>query len=253
MEDDTNSILQYIPNRYGQIGETQTSNWRPIAILPTLYKLFAKLLYIRLSPVLFQHQSFDQHAFIPGRRIEDAHLCAEIITEYALEFQLPIWILSMDLKKAFDWIDHITVFNGLRQHCIPEEYVNLIILLYSNQTGNVNNSKTTNKEILWKWKFLQDLLVRGGWSQINYIEEIPTYVVSKKTYFFCWCPPLFFLHSIFDDYITPPCLDCVVLQTKGSNHIFIIFISTSPIVDDEDDGGDYGDDDYDDGDIRKLG
>ena len=42
-------------------------------------------------------------------------------------------------------------------------------------------------------------------------------------------------------------------QTKGSNHIFIIFISTSPIAVDEDDGGDYGDDDYDDDDVRKLG
>ena len=70
---------------------TQPSNWRPIAILPTLYKLFAKLLYLRLSPTLFQHQSFDQHAFIPERRIEDALFCAETLVEYTLEYNFPIW------------------------------------------------------------------------------------------------------------------------------------------------------------------
>ena len=63
----------------------------------------------------------------------------------------------------------------------------------------------------------------------------------------------FCLNSFYDDYII--CLAWIVLwwPTKGSNHIFIIFISTSPIVDDEDGGGDYGDDDYDDDDVRKLG
>ena len=112
---------------------TQPSNWRPIAILPTLYKLFAKLLYLRLSPILFQHQSFDQHAFIPERRIEDALFCAETLIEYALEYNFPIWILNMDLKKVFDCIEYSVIFNGLRQHGIPEEYINLIMLLYSKQ------------------------------------------------------------------------------------------------------------------------
>ena len=35
------------------------SNWRPIAILPILYKLFAKMLYYRLSPILERHQADD--------------------------------------------------------------------------------------------------------------------------------------------------------------------------------------------------
>ena len=57
----------------------------------------------------------------------------------------------------------------------------------------------------------------------------------------------------YDDYIIRLAWIVLWWQTKGSNHIFIIFISTSPIVDDEDDGCDYGDDDDDDDDVRKLG
>ena len=33
------------------------SNWRPIAILPILYIVFAKMLYYRLSPIFEKHQA----------------------------------------------------------------------------------------------------------------------------------------------------------------------------------------------------
>ena len=136
-EDWHNTIFQMLP-KHGD--GTQPGNWRPIAILPILYKLFAKLLYQRLSPLLFQHQSFDQNVFVLGRRIEDGLFCIEIMTEYALEFNVPLWILNMDLKKAFDTINHQALFAGLRHHDIPEEYIHLIILLYSNQIGTVYDS-----------------------------------------------------------------------------------------------------------------
>ena len=42
---------------------TKVSNWRPIAILPILYKLFAKMLYYRLSSILERQQADDQFGF----------------------------------------------------------------------------------------------------------------------------------------------------------------------------------------------
>ena len=51
----------------------------------------------------------------------------------------------------------------------------------------------------------------------------------------------FFLHSIYDDYIIRLAWIVLRWQTKSSNHIIKILISTSPIVDDEDDGFDYYD------------
>ena len=35
------------------------SNWRPIAILPILYKVFSKMLYYRLAPILEKQQTYD--------------------------------------------------------------------------------------------------------------------------------------------------------------------------------------------------
>ena len=63
------TIFQMIP-KTGDL--SKISNWRPIAILPVLYKLFSRLIYNRIAPILLFYQSKDQHAFTPDTRIEDA-------------------------------------------------------------------------------------------------------------------------------------------------------------------------------------
>ena len=63
----------------------EVSNWRPIAILPIMYRLYARMIYNRLSSSLFSQQSIDQHAFTLGIRIEDALMSAEVAIEYSNE------------------------------------------------------------------------------------------------------------------------------------------------------------------------
>ena len=99
------------------------------------------MLYVRISSKLLQHQSIDQHAFTPGIRIEDALLCAEIVIEQNLEFNTPLWLMSIDMRKAFDTIEHDNMVYALRACDVPEEYISLIQLLYRNQVGVIGNSK----------------------------------------------------------------------------------------------------------------
>jgi hypothetical protein len=47
------------------------SNWRPILILPILYKIFSKMIYSRIHQRLEDDQCDDQCGFRPGIRIED--------------------------------------------------------------------------------------------------------------------------------------------------------------------------------------
>ena len=107
-----------------------------------MHKAFSRLSYSRLSLQLFRTQSRDQHAFTPGVRIEDALFCAEVSIEYALEFQTPLWVLSMDLRKAFDTIDHRALFDSLHLHGVGDGYITLLKLLYTNQHGSVNGSSS---------------------------------------------------------------------------------------------------------------
>ena len=67
------TILQ-MPPKDGDLNEL--TNWRPIAIHLIFYNIYATLIYNRISPQLFRHQSWDQHGFTHGIRIEDALVCA---------------------------------------------------------------------------------------------------------------------------------------------------------------------------------
>jgi len=80
-------------------------------------------LYNRISPTLFGWQSEHQHAFTPNRRIEDALLYAELVIEYSLEFNTPVWLLSMDLRKAFDTVSHEQLLKSLGYHGLDPAYI----------------------------------------------------------------------------------------------------------------------------------
>ena len=55
---------------------------------------------------------------------------------------MPLWILSIDMCKAFDTINHHALMQALRSRNLPDEYVALLLLLllYTNQKASVNHS-----------------------------------------------------------------------------------------------------------------
>ena len=51
-------------------------------------------------------QPEEQHGFRPGRRLEEHLLTANLLLDKAAAAGITVWIVSLDLSKAFD-----------RQHC----------------------------------------------------------------------------------------------------------------------------------------
>lgn len=116
------------------------SNYRPVAILPIMYKLFSKMLYSRLLPVLDRHQTYEQIGFRPKCWIDDAFAIYEGCVGSVIEYNMDIWICSIDLQKAFDRIEFSSIFDALRNHGISEPYVQLLQALYSHQYATVHDS-----------------------------------------------------------------------------------------------------------------
>ena len=77
----------------------QPQNYRPICVIPLLYKLFARLLYNRLEPTLDAQQSPDQAGFRRNFCTDDHLFTLNLITETAQEWQLPLWAATLDFKK----------------------------------------------------------------------------------------------------------------------------------------------------------
>ena len=77
-------------------------NYRPISILPILYKLFSRVLHQRLKVFLQPEQSIDQAGFWAGFNCEDHLLSVVLLYEKMAEQNLDIWVATVDFEKAFD-------------------------------------------------------------------------------------------------------------------------------------------------------
>ena len=131
-------LFQMLP-KSGNLQNPQ--NWRPIAILDIFYKVFAKIIALRIHPILESHQDDDSFGFRPGKRIDDVFCILEDLTAKANEWSLPLWIVSLDLSKAFDRVDHEALFAALAENGIPQNMLMLIRRLYAKQIGRVDDSK----------------------------------------------------------------------------------------------------------------
>ena len=117
---------------------SDANNWRPIAVLPILYKIFSKLIYARLHPILENCQSNDQFGFRTDRRIDDVFGIVENIIGKTSEWNVPLWICSLDLRKAFDRVLHQPLFDILRHQNVPDGYLQLVAVLYKGQKGSID-------------------------------------------------------------------------------------------------------------------
>ncbi|RVX12865.1 LINE-1 retrotransposable element ORF2 protein [Vitis vinifera] len=87
----------------------RSSDFRPISLITSLYKIIAKVLVGRLRGVLHETIHSTQGAFVQGRQILDAVLIAnEIVDEKRRSGEEGI-VFKIDFEKAYD---HVILVNG---------------------------------------------------------------------------------------------------------------------------------------------
>ena len=89
---------------------------------------------INLHP---EERSDAQMGFRPGRGTDDALAVLECAVSNSIEFNAPLWIVSVDLSKAFDRVEYHALFEAIGQQGVPAPYVSLLRLLYRQQHGLV--------------------------------------------------------------------------------------------------------------------
>ena len=80
-------------------------DYKPITLLNTDLKILARVLANRLQPVISDLISPEQTSAVKGRSIQDnLHLIPEVLD--GIEDGVEAALISLDLSKAFDRVDH---------------------------------------------------------------------------------------------------------------------------------------------------
>ena len=102
-----------------------------------MYKLFSKVWCDRIKGVLITEQSCDQAGFRPGFSCDDHLFAITLLAEKCNEFNLPLWVATLDFKKAFDSIDHGSIWEALSSQGVQANYVHTLHRLYKGQRACV--------------------------------------------------------------------------------------------------------------------
>ena len=116
---------------------TLAGNYRPIAVISFLYKLFSRIQCDRLIPFIIAAQTVEQAAYRKGFNTVDHLLAVTLVMEKSREFNLPLWVAMVDFEKAFDSVEHEPLWEVLRKQGVPSVYIALLRRLYVNQEACV--------------------------------------------------------------------------------------------------------------------
>ena len=112
-------------------------NYRPIAILALLYKLFSRMLCDRVRAQLESQQSGDQAAYRKGFSTQDHLLTLTLLLEASSEWNSEVWLGLIDFEKAFDTIEHEPLWKALAQQGVGPHYIDILKKLYRNQSATI--------------------------------------------------------------------------------------------------------------------
>ena len=143
-----NKILdtQEIPKKWGESriillykkgDPSDINNYRPINLLPCMYKLFAMCMEKRIEQNIEINQPVEQAGFRPGySTIDHIHTLDQIVEKH-LEFNQPLYLGYIDYAKAFDSISHESIWQALVHQGVSTVYINIIKDIYQKSVSRV--------------------------------------------------------------------------------------------------------------------
>ena len=132
LEEKSNFAQGWMCPLYKKKDPTEISNYHPITLLNTDYKVLSKALAVKLIDEIENLIHPDQAGFMRNRPIFNQIRLAKSIIDYAEITHENGAIVALDQEKAYDKIKHDYLWETMEKFEIPHTFTNTVKALYGN-------------------------------------------------------------------------------------------------------------------------
>ena len=132
------AIISLLP-KSSDLDQKLLSNWRPISLTSTCYKIFSKVLANRLLTVIKKLIHPNQVGFIPGRAITQHLRLLDDVINLCNKERIPGIVVSLDYRKAFDTLSKPAIIAALLKFNFGPMFIRYVETLLSNTEACVKN------------------------------------------------------------------------------------------------------------------
>ena len=118
----------------GKGDDSSTINYRPIALLNSLYKLYASMVQHRLATAYDARLRSSQYGFRKNRGTSNALFIPRRLQDYSSRTGTPFHCLFIDWKQPFDKVDHAAMLTAINRLGVHEHSSAIIKDIYTNPT-----------------------------------------------------------------------------------------------------------------------
>ena len=118
----------------GKGDDADASNYRPISLLNTTYKVYAAMIQDRLSSRYDKRLRKTQYGFRKERSTAQPLFILRRLQDYAARTGTPFHCLFIDWKQAFDKLDHSSMLIALQRLGVHQHYLDIVQDIYTDPT-----------------------------------------------------------------------------------------------------------------------
>lgn len=128
------TLIPFYKNK-GDVRECE--NFRGIKLTSHTLKIWERVICTRLTSIISLTEN--QFGFTAKKGTMDAIHAVRLVMEKAKENGQNLWMVFIDLEKAFDRVPRTLIWQALRFHRVPECYIRIIKDMYSNVHTSVRS------------------------------------------------------------------------------------------------------------------
>ena len=96
------------------------------------------MLCARLEEKIISQQSVEQAAYRTGYSTDDHLLTLSLLLERCSEWNAEVWLALVEFEKAFDTVEHATLWDALRELGVDAMYIHVLQAVYRDQVAVVS-------------------------------------------------------------------------------------------------------------------